>query len=357
VKKLLTPYSGKLLQLKNHLVMAPMTRSRAIDNIPNSLMATYYGQRTGAGLIITEGTAVLPESLGYARLPGIFKEEHIRGWQQVTARVHKDNTRIFVQLMHTGRIGHVDNLPPGVKLVGVSGKTAVGQMYTDTAGWQDHSQPEALSTEGVYAVIEGHVQAARNAVKAGFDGIELHGANGYLVEQFLHPEINDRTDAFGGSMENRCRFVLEMAEQTVKAIGREKVGIRLSPFAALGDLPPYAAEDVHQTYMYLAEKLNSLGIAYIHIALSPGIPMQTLKGIRSVFKETIIFCNNLTPVSAEKILAEGDADLVAFARLFVANPDLALRIQNDLALSEADTSRHYTPGARGYTDYPVWTRN
>lgn len=355
VKKLLTSYQKKSLRLKNHLVMAPMTRSRAIDNIPNSLMAAYYGQRTGAGLIITEGTAILPEALGYARIPGIFNEEHVRGWKEVTARVHKDNSKIFLQLMHTGRIGHPDNLPPGVRLVGVSDKKAAGQIFTDTAGLQDHPSPEALSTADVYMVIEAHVQAARNAMEAGFDGVELHGANGYLIEQFLHPEVNNRTDAFGGSMERRCRFVLEVVEQTAKAIGKEKVGIRLSPFSTLGDLTPYAEADVNRTYLYLAEKLNALGIAYIHIALSPKIPPQTLHGIRSTFKETIIFCNGLTPESAEKILAEDSADLVAFGRLFAANPDLDQRIENDVQLNQPDTARLYTPGARGYLDYPKWS--
>src|SRR5579872_3113038 len=180
---ILSPYKKKNLHFKNHLVMAPMTRSRAIDNIPNDLMVGYYGQRSGAGLIVTEGTAPMPEGLGYPRIPGIFSQAQIEGWKKITDVVHAAGSKIFVQLMHTGRIGHYDNLPDGAQLVGVSAIRAAGQIFTDTAGMQDHSMPAALTAEGVEAVIEGHVQAARNAMEAGFDGIELHGANGYLIEQ------------------------------------------------------------------------------------------------------------------------------------------------------------------------------
>lgn len=356
MKKILAPYHWKTLKLKNRLVMAPMTRSRAIDNLPNDLMAKYYGQRSGAGLIITEGTAPTPESLGYARIPGIFNEAQIKGWKKITEAVHEGGSKFFIQLLHTGRIGHVDNLPPGYRLAAVSNKKANGQMFTDTKGLQEYSQPAAMTTEAVYECIRGHVQAAVNAIEAGFDGVELHGANGYLVEQFLHPVINDRSDEFGGSLENRCRFVLQLAEQTAKAIGKDKVGIRFSPYSTLGDLEAYQGDEVHQTYSYLAEQLNKIDIAYIHISLSPDVPQHTLDAIRSYFEGTLIFCNGFTPETAEQYLAEGKSDLIAFARTFLANPDLDVRIELESELNQPNPSTFYTPGSYGYIDYPTLSR-
>ena len=245
MKTLLTPYKGTSLRLKNHIVMAPMTRSRAIGNIPNALMAEYYGQRNGAGLIITEGTAPAPEALGYARMPGIFSSEQVEGWKAVTAAVHKGGSRIFSQLMHTGRIGHDANLPAGARLIGVSALRAAGQIPTDSMGMKDHSMPVALTTGQVQQVIASYVAAAKNAMAAGFDGVELHGANGYLIEQFLNPNVNDRGDQYGGSIENRVRFAVEVARQVSEAIGRDKVGIRLSPYSTLGDLQPYEIGRAH----------------------------------------------------------------------------------------------------------------
>jgi N-ethylmaleimide reductase len=234
--KILMPYSKHGLIIKNHLVMAPITRSRAIDNTPSSLMAEYYGQRTGAGLIITEGTSPMADGLGYPRIPGIYNKEQVDGWRRVTATVHAYGSEIFCQLMHTGRIGHPDNLPEGAHLVGASSIKATGQMFTDTGGLQDYTAPIALTTARVKATIQGHVSAAQNAMEAGFDGIELHGANGYIIEQFLHPVINNRTDEYGGDFKGRATFVLEMAQKIADSIGKDKVGIRLSPFSTLGDL-------------------------------------------------------------------------------------------------------------------------
>ncbi|RYD88676.1 MAG: alkene reductase, partial [Sphingobacteriales bacterium] len=231
MKKLLSPFDSSALQLKNHVVMAPMTRSRAINNIPNDLMVTYYKQRSGAGLIITEGTAPTPEALGYPRIPGAFSEEQVTGWKAVTDAVHKNGSKIFLQLMHTGRIAHIANLPLGYQPVGMSDIKAAGQIFTDSQGPQDHSVPVALDTEGIAAVIEGFVNAAKNAVRAGFDGVELHGANGYLLEQSLNPHINNRTDNYGGSIENRSRLIIDIAEKISFAIGSEKVGLRISPFS------------------------------------------------------------------------------------------------------------------------------
>ena len=353
MKKLLTPFESKSLQLKNHIVMAPMTRSRAIGNIPNALMAQYYGQRKGAGLIITEGTAPAPEALGYARMPGIFSVEHIEGWKLVTAAVHQNGTRIFSQLMHTGRIGHVANLPEGARLVGVSAIPAAGQMFTDALNMQDYSKPDVLTTKHVQKVIASYVAAAKNAMEAQFDGIELHGANGYLIEQFLNPNVNDRADQYGGSIENRVRFALEVVEEVSAAIGRDKVGIRLTPNSTLGDLQPYDADITRETYGHLARELNRIGIAYVHVGLNPDVPAATLSAIRREFKGTLIYCNNFTPETAEAELQTGDADLIAFGRNFLANPDFVERIIADAPLNPVDFSTLYTPDANGYIDYPT----
>ncbi|GAB4021497.1 alkene reductase [Spirosoma koreense] len=357
MNKILTPFSKGGLRLKNHLVMAPMTRSRALNNLPNALMAHYYAQRTGAGLLITEGTAPTPEALGYPRIPGIFSADQVEGWQKVTSAVHADGSKIFVQLMHTGRIGHQDNLPAGATLVGASGRKAAGQIFTDTAGLQAYSQPQPLTITGIAQVIEGHVAAARNALQAGFDGIELHGANGYLIEQFLNPAVNDRTDLYGGNLVNRSRLIIEMVKAVADAIGPEKVGIRFSPYSTLGDLPPYADDEVHETYRYLAQELDKLGIAYLHIAVNVPIPQRTSDAMRASFNGTIILCNGLTPETAEAALRGDFADLVAFGRSFLANPDLAERIAVQAELNQPDYTTLYTPGAQGYTDYPTLTES
>jgi len=352
MKKLLMPYNGTSLQLKNRVVMAPMTRSRAIGNIPNDLMAKYYGQRKGAGLIITEGTAPVPEALGYARMPGIFSDQHIKGWKLVTEAVHQNGTKIFLQLMHTGRIGHTANLPENVRLVGVSAIPAAGQIATDM-GSQDHSLPEALTAEGVEIVIASYVEAAKKAIAAGFDGIEVHGANGYLVEQFLNPNVNDRLDQYGSSIENRVRFAAEVVAKVSEAIGRDKVGIRISPNSTLGDLQPYDADITRETYVQLARQLNRIGIAYVHISINPQMPAATLSAIRNQFDGTMIYTGNFSAESAEAELQKGDADLVAFGRNFLSNPDFVERIIAGAPLNPVDFSTVYASGAKGYTDYPL----
>lgn len=351
--KILAPFTKGALSLKNHLVMAPMTRSRAIDNIPNELMAEYYSQRTGAGLIITEGTAPTPDGLGYPRIPGIFSPDQVSGWKKITTAVHAGNSKIFLQLMHTGRIGHAYNLPEGALLVGVSDIPAAGQIYTDAGGMQAHGVPITLTTEGVKSIIAGHITAAENAMAAGFDGIELHGANGYLIEQFLHPQLNTRTDEYGGSVEARAKIVIDLVTGIANAIGKEKVGIRFSPYASLGDLTPYPAEEVHATYSYLAQELGKAGIAYLHISVQGAIPVPTLTAIRTSFSGAIIVCNGLTPETAITTLENGFADLVAFGRSFIANPDLDKRIATNATLIAPDPATFFTPGATGYTDYPV----
>jgi N-ethylmaleimide reductase len=351
MKKLFQPYNKGTLQLKNHVVMAPMTRSRAIDNIPNALMATYYKQRSGAGLIVTEGTSPSPEGLGYPRIPGIFTAAQVEGWKLVTDAVHEGGSKIFVQLMHTGRVAHSSNLPEGYQVVGMSDSQAAGEIYTET-GMFEYSAPAALNAEGIQRIINDHVRAAENAIAAGFDGVELHGAHGYLLEQSLNPHANDRTDNYGGSIENRSRLILEIAQQTSQIVGADKVAIRLSPFLTTNGMLAYEESEVHDTYVYLAQELNRLGIAYLHISNNPGIPQNTHQAIRKAFANTIIYCNGFTAETAEAMLQDGPADLVAFGRSFLANPDFMRRIEKNEPLNEPDYSTLYTPSEQGYTDYP-----
>lgn len=352
MKKLLTPYFKEALSLKNHLVMAPMTRSRALHNIPNDLMREYYEQRSGAGLIITEGTSPSPSGLGYSRIPGIFNQAQIEGWGKITSAVHKNGSKLFMQLMHCGRIAHVSNLPEGAKVIGVSSKKASGQIYSDSVGLQDHSEPEALSTEGIYKLMEEFDTASKNAVEAGCDGVELHGANGYLLEQFLNPHVNTRTDSFGGSVEKRASFILSLVDKLSGSIGKEKIGIRFSPFSTFNDMEEYDKQEVHETYSYLALELNKRGIAYIHINTNPAIPAKTMESIRSNFKGTLILCSGFTPETGEKALQNAVCDLIAFGRYFIANPDFDKRIETESALTEVNFQLLYTPGKEGYTDYP-----
>ncbi|WDF53488.1 alkene reductase [Mucilaginibacter sp. KACC 22063] len=352
MKKLFLPYSKATLQLKNHVVMAPMTRSRAINNVPNNLMATYYHQRTGAGLIITEGTSPSPEGLGYPRIPGIFTEEQVEGWKLVTKAVHQGGSKIFLQIMHTGRVAHSSNLPEGYQVVGLSNVKATGEIYTET-GMFEYSDPAALDAAGIEKIINDHVKAAENAIAAGFDGIELHGAHGYLLEQSLNPHVNNRTDNYGGSIENRSRLILEITQKIAAAIGADKVGLRISPYLATNGMPTYDQTEVHNTYIYLAEEMNRIGIAYLHISNNPGIPEKTHQAIRETFANTIIYCNGFTAETAEESLQNGSVDLVAFGRSFLANPDFMRRIEKNAPLNELDYNTLYTPGAEGYTDYPT----
>jgi N-ethylmaleimide reductase len=346
------------LTLQNHMVMSPLTRSRAVGNVPNDLMAEYYAQRATAGLIITEGTSPSPNGLGYARIPGIYSDEQVAGWKKVTDAVHAKGAKIFVQLMHTGRIGHQNNLPKGAKVVAPSAVKAAGQMYTDSEGMKDHPVPEAFDAADLAATKAEFVAAAKNAVKAGFDGIELHGANGYLLEQFIRPNSNTRTDEYGGSIENRARFVLEVAEATAAAIGKDKVGIRLSPFGVFNDMPLYP--EMEADYAYLAEKINAIGLVYIHLVDhsaqgAPVVPDSIKATVRKSFKRTLILSGGYDAARAEADLAAGKADLIAFGKGFLANPDLVARFEAKAALNAFDASTFYTPGAKGYTDYPALT--
>jgi N-ethylmaleimide reductase len=358
---LLTTFSNHLAgrhTFANRIAMAPLTRSRAVGNIPNALIAEYYAQRADAGLIITEGTSPSPNGLGYARIPGIYSPEQIEGWKLVTSAVHAKGGKIFLQIMHTGRISHALNLPVGGRVVAPSAIAAKGNMWTDQEGMKELPIPQELSTSEVEATKAEYVQAARNAIAAGFDGVELHAANGYLLEQFLSPSANQRTDQYGGSVENRSRFVLDVAAEVSTAIGKDRTGIRFSPYGVAGDLLHH--DEIDATYAYLAEALNDMGILYIHVcdhsaAGAPEVPFAVKKSIRDKFSNTIILNGGFDAKRAEEVLASGFADLVAFGKNFINNPDFVNRLRGGKPLNLIlDASTFYTPGAKGYTDYPVF---
>jgi len=344
------------LTLQNHLVIAPMTRNRATGNIPNELMAEYYAQRSSAGLIITEGTSPSPNGLGYPRIPGVFSAAQVAGWKRITNAVHNKGGKMFMQLMHCGRIGHPLNLPEGARVLGPSAVAAAGDMYTDAEGMKQNAMPQEMTEADIRAAIEEFAQAAKNAVTAGFDGIELHGANGYLLEQFIRPNSNQRTDRYGGAIENRARFVLEVAEAAIMAIGKDKVGIRLSPYGVFNDMPLYDAMEAD--YTYLAQQLNARGLLYIHLVDhspmgAPPVPDSIKKMFRDTFKGKLILSGGYDAVRAESDLAARKADLIAVGKPFLANPDLVARWKSGAAVNAFDMSTFYTPGSKGYTDYPT----
>ena len=356
--QLLSPYKLGRIELKNRIVMAPMTRSRAIGNIPNQLMAEYYEQRAAAGLIITEGTSPSPNGLGYSRIPGIYSEAQVEGWKKITDAVHSKSGRIFVQLMHTGRISHHENMPEGAVIIAPSAVKPAGQMWTDAYGLQDFPIPTEMSIEEIKHTKREYIIAATHAIKAEFDGIELHGANGYLIEQFLSPVSNKRKDNYGGSIENRCRFLLEIIENAIEAVGKDMVGLRLSPYGVASDMPHYP--EIDETYKYLAEKLNQMGIVYIHLADhssmgAPEVPLDIKWAIRKKFEHTLILSGGYTIERAEKELESGLANLIAFGRPFINNPDLIERFANGWSISkELDMNTFYSPGEKGYTDYSIY---
>jgi len=342
--------------LSSRTVMAPMTRCRAIGNVPNELMVTYYTQRSSAGLIVTEGVAPSPNGLGYARIPGLFNTTQVEGWKKVTDAVHLNGGKIFAQLMHTGRISHMLNMPQGAQILAPSAVKPAGQMWTDAEQMQDFPVPKAMSAEEIAQTKAEFVSASKNAMEAGFDGVELHGANGYLLEQFLSPVSNIRTDNYGGSIENRCRFVLELVSAVAEHIGKENTAIRLSPYGVASDMPHYP--EIDATYTYMAEQLDKTGLVYIHIVDhsamgAPEVPRDMKKLIRGIFQNTIILSGGYDLERAEADIAEGLGDLVAFGRPFINNPDLVNRFQNNLPLAqELKMDLFYSADEVGYTDYP-----
>ncbi len=353
---LFSPTTLGRLSLRNRVVMAPMTRNRALGNVPGPVMATFYGQRSEAGLLITEGTAPTPDALGYARMPGVFSDAQVAGWRAVTSAVHEGGSRIFIQLMHSGRVGHPANLPAGARLLGPSAIAAPGVMFTDSEGPQPHPVPEVMSDEDIEAALASFASAALRAMEAGFDGVELHGANGYLIEQFLNTAANARQDRWGGSIEGRIRFAVEAARRTAAAIGPERVGMRLSPFGVLGGMSPDPA--TAELYTALAAELSALGLVYLHVVDhsamgTPPVPAEMKAALRATFRGAMILCGGYDAARAEADLSEGKADLIAFGRPFIANPRLVSRMRAGLPLAQPDHATFYTPGERGYTDYPL----
>ena len=343
------------IALRNRVVMAPMTRCRCPGSIPGSIMAIYYAQRSDAGLIVTEGTSPSPNGLGYARIPGLFSPRQAHGWRQVTDAVHAAGGRIFVQLMHTGRVSHPLNFPPGARHLAPSAVAMSGTMWTDTQGLQPYPVPQEMTAEDIRAAIDEYRRSAELAIIAGFDGVELHGANGYLIDQFLNTASNHRTDAWGGSIENRARFAHEIAAATAAAIGAERVGIRLSPFGVFNDMA--INDGMEDTFEQLASKLSGMKLAYIHLVDhsamgAPTVPPSIKQKIRTAFRGTLILSGGYDRDRAESDLAEGKADLVAFGKPFISNPKLVTKLRTRADLTAPDLNTFYTPGEKGYTDYP-----
>lgn len=358
MKELLSAFDSERLSLKNKVVMAPMTRSRAThDHVPTPIMATYYRERASVGLIITEGTAPSPNGVGYARIPAIYNDEQVEGWKAVTKAVHEEGGKIFVQLMHTGRIGHPDNQADHTTIVAPSAIAPTNtKMYVDGKGQLEIPVPKEMTLEDIEYAQNEYVQAAKNAMAAGFDGVELHGANGYLIEQFLNPHANQRTDQYGGSDENRSRFALEVAQKVIDAIGADKVGIRLSPNGAFNDVLPFEGQEA--TFEYLAKELDQLGVVYIHLVNhaamgAPALPDELRDLIRNNFKGTLILSGGYDHERAEQDLESKHGDLIAFGRPLIANPDIIERWKNNAPLNEVNYDLLYTPGEVGYNDYPT----
>ena len=344
--------AGKLLQ--NRVVMAPMTRSRAGNpgGLATDLMATYYAQRASAGLIITEGTQPSIVGQGYPSTPGLHSTEQVESWKKVTSAVHTNGGVIFAQLMHTGRIGHKDLLPAGLVPVAPSAVTAEGQVYT-SKGPQAFEAPKEMTEEDILQTIKDFANAAENAIAAGFDGVEIHGANGYLVHQFISTNVNLRTDKWGGSVAGRIKFAVEVAKAVSEKIGSSKVGIRISPANPFNSI---SEEGFEATYEALIKELASLDLTYLHFMENP---MQNglLSKVRTWWRNTLIvntFVGEKVKGKADlEYIESGVADLVSLGQLFISNPDLIERLKTDGPYNAADGSKFYGGDEKGYTDYPA----
>lgn len=339
------------MTLTNRVVMAPMTRSRAPGGVPSPLVATFYAQRASAGLLISEGTAPSADGLGYARTPGLFTREQIAAWRTVTDAVHAKGGHIAAQLMHVGRIAHASNRPGGIgRTVSPSGVRAAGTIYSDAEGLVPYAAPEVMSAADLVEARDAFVQASRNAIEAGFDAVELHGANGYLLEQFLHPHTNRRGDGYGGDASARNRFVEEVVHASAEAIGAERLGLRLSPHSGLGDLPIADPAEIAAQYEALARSVR--GLLFVHVAGNTHPAYEgTVEAMRRAFDGAFIRNGDLDRARAQALLDGGRADLVSFGRPFIANPDLVRRLEEGLPLAAMNPELLYAPGAEGYTDY------
>ncbi|WP_316819349.1 alkene reductase [Pedobacter nyackensis] len=360
--KLFESFKKGKFNIINRIVMAPMTRARNPNGIPNKMNAAYYRQRAGkngAGLIITEGTAISPTSRGVLHIPGLYTDEQTEGWKLVTKAVHETGSKIFAQLWHVGRVSHTSIQPNGLAPVGASDLQAANSYAWgyDENGKENFvicSVPRALPTEEIKDIVANFADAAKNAIEADFDGVELHGANGYLIEQFLNPFTNNRTDTYGGSIENRSRFLLETIDACIDTIGADKVAIRLTPYGGLHELPHY--DEIEATYEYLAKELSARNIAFIDIMDqksrgSFAVPDGFLKRFRNWYDGIIILAGGMDKAKSEALIDDGIIDLAGFGEPFIANPDLVPRLKNDWPLTEPDRNLHYGGAANGYTDY------
>jgi N-ethylmaleimide reductase len=350
---LFTPFQLGPLLLPNRIVMAPMTRNRAgAGNVPTALNAEYYGQRASAGLIVTEASQVSPQGVGYPGTPGIHTDAQVEGWRQVTDAVHRAGGRIFLQLWHVGRISHPSLQPDGALPVAPSAIAAEGQVFTHS-GLQPFVVPRPLETREIAGVVAQFETGARHALAAGFDGIELHAANGYLIDQFLRDGTNRRTDRYGGSLENRARFLREVVEAVTAVWGPERLGVRLSP---LSDFNSMHDSDPPATFGYVARALAPFGLAYLHVVEPVGdVPAGAeplTPRLKAAFGGALMVNGGYTRLLAEAALGRGDADLVSFAASFLANPDLPVRLARSALLNEPDPATFYGGDHHGYTDYP-----
>jgi N-ethylmaleimide reductase len=343
------------LELKNRMVMAPMTRNRAGQgNAPTALNATYYEQRASAGLIITEASQISPQGLGYPGTPGIYSDEQVAGWKLVTAAVHRKGGKIVLQLWHVGRISHPSLQPEGVLPVAPSAIAPKGKAMTH-AGMQAFVTPRALETREVAAIVQDYARAARQAKASGFDGVEIHAANGYLIDQFLRDGANHRTDQYGGSLENRVRFLREVSEAVIAVWGPERVGVRLSPVSSFNDM---SDSNPHATFARVAEVLNEFKVGYLHVIEPVDSPVPALGRVTPVirvkYRGAIIANGGYQLASGNDIIARGEADLVSFGVPFLANPDLPVRFQQGAKqLNPPDRATFYGGDQKGYTDYPA----
>ena len=350
---LFTPLRFGDIALPNRIVMAPMTRNRASEgNAPQPLNALYYEQRASAGLIITEGAQISPQGVGYPGTPGIHSPEQAEAWKAVTDRVHAADGRIFIQLWHVGRVSHPDLQPDGTLPVAPSAITPKGETFT-ADGMKPFVTPRALDSDELPGIIAQYRQAAEYAMQAGFDGVEIHAANGYLLDQFIRDGSNHRTDAYGGSLENRTRLLMEVTEAVSGAVGNQKVGVRISPINAFNDMQD---SDPQRTFNYVAERLSELQPLYLHVMeTSIGTDANAscdMRQIRQHFDGLYMANGGYDRERADRSLAEGSADLVAFGVPFLANPDLPERLRRNAPLNEADPDTFYGGDSRGYTDYP-----
>jgi N-ethylmaleimide reductase len=353
--KLFEPTKLGPITLPNRLVMAPLTRNRALAGlVPNPLAVEYYGQRASAGLLVSEATQVSQQGQGYQDTPGIYSKEQVAGWRKVTDRVHERGGRIFLQLWHVGRISHVslqqnNQAPVAPSAIRAKGKTFVGGTFADV------SEPRALTLEEIPGIIESFRKGAANAVAAGFDGVEVHGANGYLLEQFAKDGTNKRTDAYGGGIENRAKLMLEVAKAVAAEAGPNRTGIRISPVTPANDI---SDSNPQPLYDYIVDHLSALKLVYIHVVEgATGGPRDIAPfdygSLRKRFKGTYIANNGYDFELANKVLTANEADLIAFGKPFISNPDLVERLKRGAPLNEWDKATFYGGGAKGYTDYPV----